>query len=108
MIPNKAQIQELLETNDKAVIRALVLLKERQTFDEQQDETTRYRNGRGFRPCHAKRGVSMAKFFEERGFLTPKQIAYWRVKDVTGTSRLGIYWGQLQEEAIKKASAKFQ
>ena len=49
---DKATIVELLKTNDKAVCRALVLLNERQTRDEQASENTKYNNGRGFRPCY--------------------------------------------------------
>ena len=103
---NKEQIVELLRTNDKAVARALVVLTARQTADEQASEQTRYLNGQGYRPCHARMGASMSKFFEARGFLTPKQIAYWRVKDKTGSMRIGIYAGQLQEVAQEKAARK--
>ena len=75
---NKQQIIELLKTNDKAVARALVALNARQTDSEQATEETRVRNGQGFRPCHARMGTSMANFYQHRGYLTAKQIAYWR------------------------------
>lgn len=68
----KESIIKLLKDNDKAVARALVVLNERQTFDEQASENTRHLNGRGFRPCHARMGSSMAKFFERKGYLSPK------------------------------------
>lgn len=103
---NKEQIVELLRTNDKAVARALVVLTARQTNDEQVSEQTRYLNGRGYRPCHARMGASMSKFFEQRGYLSSKQIAYWRAKDKTGSMRIGIYAGQLLEEAQEKAARK--
>lgn len=103
---NKDAIIELLKTNDKAVARALVVLTARQTADEQATENTRYLNGRGFRPCHARMGTSMAKFFERNGYLSPKQLAYWRAHDRSGNMRIGIYWGQLLEEAKEKASMK--
>jgi len=102
----KEALVSLLLTNDKAVARALVHLKNRQNVDEQLDEATKYQNGRGFRPCHARMGTSMAKFYENRGFLSPKQVAYWRVRDATGTPRIGIYWAQLAEEAMKKKTAQ--
>ena len=95
-------ITELLRTNDKAVARALVVLHKRQTVDEQISEDTRHRNGRGFRPSHARMGSSMAKFYTVRGFLTPKQTAYWRRTDRTGTMRIALYWAQLVEEAQTK------
>lgn len=47
----KEQIVHLLQVNDKAVIRALIVLTERQTEDERLSEQTKFNNGRGFRPC---------------------------------------------------------
>jgi len=102
----KEQIIQLLKTDDRAVARALLVLSARQTADEQAAETTRYLNGRGYRPCHARMGASMSKFFERNGYLSPKQIAYWRVKDKTGKMRIEIYAGQLLEEAQIKAAKK--
>ena len=103
---SKEKIVELLKTDDRAIARALLVLTARQTSDEQASEQTRYLNGRGYRPCHARMGASMSKFFERNGYLTPKQIAYWRVKDKTGKMRIEIYAGQLQEEAQIKAAKK--
>lgn len=99
----KESIVRLLETNDKAVARALVVLNNRQTFDEQSSENTKYLNGRGFRPCHARMGTSMANFYTKFGHLTPKQVSYWRHRDATGSMRIGIYWAQLIEEANQKS-----
>lgn len=97
---SREHIENLLTTNDRAVIRALLALNERQTKDEKESESTFYRNGMGFRPCHAHRGSSMAKFYQERGFLTPKQIAWWRIPSPkTGKPRISIYAGQLAEIA---------
>lgn len=103
---NRNEIIELLRTNDKAVARALVVLTERQTADEQRSENTKYDNGRGFRPCHARMGTSMSKFFKARGYLTEKQIAYWRVPQKDGKMRIEIYAGQLLDIAQRKAAAK--
>lgn len=94
----REQIIDLLHTNDKAVGRALLVLNKRQTTDERQDETTKYRNDRGFRPCHAKKGTSMAEDFSRKGFLTAKQVAWWRVRGTDGKSRIQIYSRQLLEE----------
>ena len=95
---NKDRIVQLLETNDKAVARALVRLNANQTADEQVQETVKYQNGKGFHPCHARMGSSMAKFFEKRGYLTQKQVEYWRKRDRKGNMRIGIYAGQLMRE----------
>ncbi len=102
----KSSIRELLATNDVAVCRALVALNERQNVDERLEENTKYLNGRGFRPCHARMGTSMANFYNARGFLTPKQIAYWRKNDRSGNTRIGIYAGQLLEVAAAKMKEK--
>ena len=88
-------IRNLLATNDKAVARALLALNARQTADEQATKHTTHDNGRGFRPCHARMGTSMAQFYERNGYLSQKQIAYWRKPDRTGTPRIAIYARQL-------------
>lgn len=100
----KESIVNLLRTNDKAVIRALVVLTERQTADEQTSEETRHLNNRGFRPCHARMGTSMAKFYQRNQYLTPKQISYWRTLDRSGKMRIEIYAGQLLDAAQIKSS----
>ena len=101
---SKESIITLLRTNDKAVIRAIIVLTERQTEDEQNSEITKYHNGRGFRPCHARMGTSMAKFYQRNQYLSTKQIAYWRALDKTGKMRIEIYAGQLLEVAMAKQS----
>lgn len=102
----KAEIVTMLKTNDKAVARALLALNARQTADEQSQETVKYDNGQGFRPCHARMGTSMANFFTKFGYLSPKQIAYWRKLDRTGKMRIEIYAGQLLIVAQAKAATK--
>lgn len=99
----KAEIIELLKTNDRAVARALVVLAERQTAVEQNAEATINRNGVGFTPADARMGTSMANFYTRFGRLTEKQIAYWRVPNVRGVPRICKYAGQLLEIAQAKA-----
>ena len=98
-------ITKLLRTNDKAIGRALVALHARQTADEQSSDTTRHNNNRGFMPMHANKGSGMAKFFLRNNYLSPKQIAYWRVLTPSGKSRIEKYVGQLMLVAQEKASA---
>ncbi len=104
----KAEIIELLMTRNAALARALVVLNNRQTADEQRSEETKHSNQRGFNAAHAKRGTSMANFFLRTGFLTPKQMAWWRAPARVGgkTARIAIYAGQLLDEAQIKASQK--
>jgi len=56
----------------------------------------------GFRPCHARVGTGMALWFRDKGYLTPKQAAYWRCRDKKGNMRIGIYAGQLLQK-VKSA-----
>lgn len=100
---NKQTIIDLLKTRDAAIARALIVLNDRQTADEQSSENTKYANGRGFRPCHARMGTSMAQFYSRNGYLSPKQIAYWRHPMKDGKMRIEIYAGQLLEVAQLKA-----
>ena len=98
-------IRQLLRTNDRAVGRALLALNARQTADEQQAEATKYHNEQGFKPCHAKRGTGMAKFYAKTGFLTPRQLAWWRAVTPSGKSRIEVYAAQLLRVAEENAAA---
>jgi hypothetical protein len=92
------KIVELLRTNDVAVGRALSRLTKNQTADEQNEENTKHNNGIGFRPCDARMGTSMGKFFDRNGYLSPKQISYWRRENASGKMRIEIYANQLLKE----------
>lgn len=103
----KQEIVQLLMTRDAALARALVVLNERQTQDEQRSETTKHSNQRGFNAAHAKRGTSMANFFLRTGFLTPKQMAWWRAPGrAGGTPRIAMYAEQLVDAARIRAANK--
>lgn len=99
----KADIIEMLKTNDKAVARALVVLNERQTATEQNAESTINDNGVGFTPADARMGTSMAQFYTKYGRLSEKQLAYWRKPNVRGVPRICKYAGQLLQIAQEKA-----
>lgn len=101
----KAEIIQLLKTNDRAVARALVVLNERQTAVERSAESTINDNGVGFTPADARMGTSMAEFYTRFGRLSEKQLAYWRKPNVRGVPRICKYAGQLLEIAQQKARA---
>lgn len=105
---NRESIEELLRNNSRAVGRALIALRNRQTADEVATESTRWQNGRGFTAAHARRGVSMANFFERTGFLTPRQLAWWRAPAGKSTSRIGQYSLQLLEVAKEREQMRPQ
>jgi len=102
----KEYIVQLLETNDRAVCRALVVLYNRQTAAEQACQTTTEANGRGFTGWDGKIGCNMAEAYLKWGRLTPKQIAVWRKRDKNGNMKIARYWRQLLEEAEAKAAQK--
>lgn len=103
MTLDKNSIVQLLATNDRAVARAVVVLNERQTSDEQASQTTRYHNGRGFTSSDAMMGTSCANYVHRKGQLTPKQLDYWRKPNKNGVARIAKYAGQLLEVAVAKA-----
>ena len=107
-IPSVDTIREKLLTNDAWLARALVALTARQTADEVRSETTRYCNGQGFMQGHAKYGTSMARFYQQRGYLTAKQLAWWRKKTPSGRARIEIYAAQLHDVAKHQAALKQQ
>ena len=102
MTHTKETIVNLLKTRDVAIARALVAIKNRQTADEQVVEVTRHKNGMGFHPCHAYMGTEMANFYEKNGFLTAKQVSYWRSPMKDGKMRIEIYANQLLSIAKDK------
>lgn len=93
------EVTHLLLTNDRAVARALVVLYQRQTADEQSAASTRYSNGVGFNATDAKLGSDLAKRVIEGWRLTPGQMAAAR-------RMLIKYGGQLVAAAEAKAASR--
>jgi hypothetical protein len=56
------QINKILMTNDAAVERAIIVLFNRQTADEQSTAHTKNQNSIGFSACDAKAGTRFARF----------------------------------------------
>lgn len=99
-------ITELLLKNDRAVERALVILFERQTLDEQASRTTKWANGRGFGAYDAEIFSSFARQILKGWTLSQKQLACCRKKSTRGSVRIARYWRQLIEAADVKAAAR--
>lgn len=85
---SKETIQSLLDTNDRAVERALVQVYRNQTQAEQANQCTRVHNGVGFTSVDAEFMSALAVSCLDYGRLTDRQLVY---------ARKGIkkYWGQL-------------
>ena len=75
---NKASIQALLDENDRAVLRAVLVIFERQTAVEQASHSTQLHNNRGFTAVDAEFGSSLAVQIQRSGSLSPKQMLYAR------------------------------
>ena len=56
------EIDALLQRNDRAVERAMVVLYDRQTQDEKRTSHTRHDNGIGFSAAHASKGSYYARY----------------------------------------------
>jgi len=102
---SKEYIVNLLKVNDVAVGRALVALNQFQTATERNAETTINDNGVGFTPADARMGTSMSNFYTRTGYLSPKQLAYWRKPNRRGTPRICKYASQLLQIANSKTKA---
>lgn len=89
---NKGSIQALLDRSDAAVMRGLVVIYDRQTADEQSSDTTKEANGVGFGAFDAEFCSSLARQVQQRGTLSPKQMAM-------GRNKIKRYWRQLAEVA---------
>ena len=74
------EIGNLIDTNAKAVARAIVAIWKFQTPTEQGMKETAEDNGVGFNGVDAHILSSFAEFYQERGFLSAKQTALGRKK----------------------------
>lgn len=94
-------LKELIATNDKAAIRALEIIYNRQTTDEKIDEETKYHNTIGFTGADAKILTSMYGFYQRNKYLSPKQM-------VVVKKKMKKYTAQLLDEMRAKAPQAVQ
>ena len=76
----KETILDKLDNSEEMVKRSLLRLFAEQTADEQAMGATTEHNGFGFNGVDAEFMSSVAKFLTEKGYLSPKQIAWTRKK----------------------------
>lgn len=67
-------VVELLENNDRAVERAIMVVFNNQTRSEQAAETTLISNGIGFASCDANRGSYYARWIKSGKHLTGSHL----------------------------------
>lgn len=76
----KERIHKLLDSNSKAVERAIVAIYKRQTGDEMAGHTTRHTNGVGFSQYDASFLSSLAEQVIKGRWLSDRQLAVGRNK----------------------------
>lgn len=96
---NKDEIKSLLLRNDRAVERAMVVLFECQTNEEQSSHTTKIQNGKGFSAFHANTGTYFAKWILQGKQLSGKHLAKARKMSM-------FYASQLADMAERKAAGQ--
>jgi hypothetical protein len=71
----KAEIQEKLKTDQRWLERAIVVLYEYQTSDEQKSEITKWMNGVGFNSPDSRRLSKYAEYIN-----SGKRLSGWHLK----------------------------
>jgi hypothetical protein len=97
----KSELREKIISDRKVLVKAILALNEYQTRDEQKEERAKYQNNVGFKSCHASKGSGMAKFYQNHGFLTEKQMGWW-LRGYNGKPRILNYLNQLHRIHVKK------
>lgn len=95
---NERSIKELLDRDDKAVMRAIVRIYRNQTADEQSGAHTKHHNGIGFNSVDAPLLSSFAGQLLRGYGLTDRQMEKARPK-------IKRYWRQLLEIAKQHEAA---
>jgi hypothetical protein len=108
-IVTRESVKAMLNHDDKAYVervigRALVVLFERQTADEQVSNETSHQNAIGFTGADAKSGTLTAKYFLKHRRLEQWMIDRWTKEDKNGSPRLAKYHRQLNEAAVARAA----
>jgi hypothetical protein len=85
---NKERIVSLLQTNNRAVEKAIVAIYHRQTLDEQSTQETKHANGIGFTGAHARLGTYYARWILEGNCLTGKHLEKARAMSLHYTAQL--------------------
>jgi hypothetical protein len=78
MTMNANTVIRALDASNVAPVKGILFLCERQTEDEQEAHDTKYKNERGFRVNHAKRGTELAEKVKRGESLSLEEIAECR------------------------------
>lgn len=94
--------EKLAEQPERVIARALIVIYELQTSEEQRSAATRVRNGVGFTGADAEIGTRCAKA-ALAGELKPWMVKIWSGVTRTGFPKICKYARQLNEVAEQKA-----
>ena len=102
-IVTKSYINQELNTREGAALdhfigRALVVLMNNQTADEQRDADVKYHNKIGFTAGDGKGGTLTAFYY-----LKHKKLQEWQRDKWLKPNRISKYWRQLDASAQRKA-----
>lgn len=89
-------IREKMDTDDKWLVRGLIAIYKKQTAQEKAIRETREKNGVGFNGVDGQIMSSIAEFYMNRQYITPKQTVVVRRK-------MRKYAGQLARIANSEA-----
>lgn len=70
----KDKIRLLLQSDNRAVERAIVAIYHRQTFDEQATKETKHHNNMGFSSAHSRLGTYYAEWVLKGNHLTGNHL----------------------------------
>ena len=111
-------VREMVATDVRWALRALVVVYSFQTESEKVAEQTSVQNCVGFTGCDAEFLTSLAKQYERRGSLSDKQIAllhkvmpkYWKqLIDASDKEKLeASYLAYLEKKSLEKEQAEFE
>jgi hypothetical protein len=102
-VPTVDELKELLKTNPRARERALLVLLDRQTADEQATQTTREHNGQGFTAYDAELLTSFAQQVQRNRYGNPNGQRLSVRQHEIAAKRLPKYAKQLRLVAAVKA-----
>lgn len=99
-------LRNLVRTNEKALLKSIILIYNNQTFEEKEAGTSIYENKIGFNRFDSKEMMRIARKLKQRVPLTEYEIAYARIV-------MPKYWKQLmiiskQKQKDKKEQEEFE
>ena len=95
----KDYLQELVRTNDRALIKSILVIYERQTDEEKYSGQTTEHNGRGFGKIDAEFFTQIVVQLKHGYPLTDRQMAVAR-------NKMPKYWRQLMQVSKAKMARK--